>query len=79
MAKTNHNNGGGAFTYGRKRALGLKMATKHPVCHRKIEGGVAKKLANPCGRKIITKTAKTVHLRHEQQIKWEIPVKLEWA
>jgi hypothetical protein len=41
-----------------KRALEPKKAQKHPVCHRKIEGGVAKKLANPCGRKIITKTAK---------------------
>jgi hypothetical protein len=58
MAKTHHNNGGGVFSSGRNQALEPKKAQKHPVCHRKIEGGVAKKLANPCGRKIITKTAK---------------------
>jgi hypothetical protein len=35
--------------------------------------GPAKWLANPGGGKIVRKQPKTVHLRHEQQIKWEIP------
>jgi hypothetical protein len=58
MAKTHHNNGGGVFTSERKRALEPKMATKHPLRRRKTEGGRAKRLANPGGGKIITKTAK---------------------
>jgi hypothetical protein len=65
MATTHHNNGGGVFTFERKRALAPKMATKHPLCRRKTEANRAKRLANPGGGKIITKTAKTVYLRHE--------------
>jgi hypothetical protein len=43
--------------------------------------GPAKWLANPGEGKIITKTARkqpqTVHLRHEQEIKWEIPDEIQ--
>jgi hypothetical protein len=58
MSKTHHNNGGGVFTSGRKRALEPKMATKHPQRHRKTDANRAKRLANPGMRKIITETAK---------------------
>jgi hypothetical protein len=58
MAKTHHNNGGGVFTSGRKRDLEPKMATKHPQRRRKAGANRTKRLANPGGRKIITKTAK---------------------
>jgi hypothetical protein len=58
MSKTHHNNGRGVFTFGRKRALEPKMATKHPQRRRKTEANRAKRLANPGGRKIIMKTAK---------------------
>jgi hypothetical protein len=41
-----------------KRALEPKKPSEHPQCQRKIEGGQVKRLANPAGGKIITKTAK---------------------
>jgi hypothetical protein len=58
MSKTHHNNGGGVFTSGRKGALVPKISTKHPQRRRKTDANQAKRLANPGGRKIITKTAK---------------------
>jgi hypothetical protein len=35
-----HNNGGGVFTSGRKRALKPKKASEHPLCERKTENGL---------------------------------------
>ena len=53
-----------------KKGIGAKKAQKHPVCQRKIEGGVAKRLANVWRRVNIKKKARAVR---GQEIKWEIP------
>ena len=55
-----------------KKGIGAKKAQKHPVCQRKIEGGVAKRLANVWRRVNIKKKARAVR---GQEIKWEIPDK----
>ncbi|MGD0814033.1 MAG: hypothetical protein ABSA83_10545 [Verrucomicrobiota bacterium] len=49
-------------------------AIKHPQRPTKTEVNRAKRLANLGRRRIVAKTAKTVHLRREPQIKWEIQV-----
>jgi hypothetical protein len=41
-----------------KKGIGAKKISEHPLCQRKNEGGQEKRLANPAGGKIITKTAK---------------------
>jgi hypothetical protein len=40
------NHGRGVFSSGRKRALGAKRASEHPLCQRKAEGGFENGLAN---------------------------------
>jgi hypothetical protein len=42
----------------------------HPICQRKIDGVVAKRLANLWIRNRIKKNA---HAGREKEIKWEIP------
>jgi hypothetical protein len=58
LSKTHHNNGEGVFTSGKKGASEPKKPSEHLQCQRKTEGGQEKRLANPGGGKIITKTAK---------------------
>jgi hypothetical protein len=67
------NYGGGVSASGRKKVWEPKKASEPPLCQRKAEGGLENGLANLWRRKRITKRA---HAVREQEIKWEIPVKL---
>ena len=51
------------------------MATKYPNATEKPTRSEQKGLQIPAVGRKSRKRQKTVHLRHEQQIKWEIPVK----
>jgi hypothetical protein len=57
-----------------KKVIGAKKGIGTPLCQRKAEGGVAKRLANLWRRNRFKKNA---HACRGQEIKWEIPVNMQ--
>ncbi len=47
------------------------MASEHPLCREKTDGGLEKRLAN---QRSASRIAKKPHVSRGQETKWEIPV-----